>query len=461
MIRYVHSVMQGVIDLILETDMSKHFESIAKFKLRRQNGEFSIRQRREDRWHTVRMCVKAADISHSAKSWNLHCFWSLQCIEEFFDQGDEEKRLGLPISPLCDRQKAYEIPKSQVGFLQKFILSSLVCLSLFQELQVVEEMSLASSYEETSHAAQTSLSYQGTPLPPSFSPLPQSSTLPLTSSVFQPEGVSSSFHTGTPYSPSLHLSKKESNSIQFMERELSSLSESEYTLSSLPHGHTNESIAPNLLEANKKTESREHEDKATPRSSPSLNTSLPSIERELRERSLPISNHLPALKHPSPQHAPLVPSTSFGEEGGFETHGNKSDRRFVTFAGETAVCTGVCTSPLHQKEYGSDEHVLPSNMALRPSLFSRNLNLSDTCYSRADYQIGKWCVEQLEENKRLWEDYAEAFEDIAESENSSEFFIEVLRQLASNCNCPHQSNGETEVDEISNLSDLLFKLYQT
>ncbi|KAF8822398.1 3'5'-cyclic nucleotide phosphodiesterase domain-containing protein, partial [Cardiosporidium cionae] len=428
----------GVIDLILETDMSKHFESIAKFKLRRQNDGFSIRQRREDRWHTVRMCVKAADISHSAKSWDLHCFWSLQCVEEFFVQGDEEKRLGLPISPLCDRQKAYEIPKSQVGFLQ------LVCLSLFQELQVVEEMTSASSYEETSHVAHTSSSYPSTPLPPSFSLLPQSSsTLPLTP-VFHPGAAS--YFSYSPYSsPPPQRSNKETLHLLPM-RELAFLPESGYPLASLPHESiSEESVAPNLLVTAKKTEKGRWHEKATFRSPPSLNnnSSLPSLEGgELREGSPPAIARLPALKQLSPLQSPLVPSTSFG---------NKNDRRFVTFAGETAVCTGVCTSPVHLKEYRSEDYVLPSTMAQRP-LFSRNLNLSDTYCSKADYQIGKWCVEQLEENKRLWEDYAEAFEDIAESENSSEFFIEVLRQLASNCNCPHQPNGEHEADETSNLS---------
>ena len=40
--------------------------------------------------------------------------WVGNLEEEFFRQGDEEKRLRLPVSPLLDRDKA-GVTKSQVG----------------------------------------------------------------------------------------------------------------------------------------------------------------------------------------------------------------------------------------------------------------------------------------------------------------------------------------------------------
>uniref|UniRef100_A0A0G4HHK7 Phosphodiesterase n=1 Tax=Chromera velia CCMP2878 TaxID=1169474 RepID=A0A0G4HHK7_9ALVE len=121
-----------VIELILETDMSRHFESIAKFKVRRQTPEFSLEKRPEDRYHAAKMCIKAADIGHAAKGWTQHYAYSLAVTEEFFAQGDRERALGLPISPLCDRAKQAELPQSQAGFLQ------IVCLDLFKELASVE-----------------------------------------------------------------------------------------------------------------------------------------------------------------------------------------------------------------------------------------------------------------------------------------------------------------------------------
>eukprot|EP00913_Durusdinium_trenchii_P013778 g12937.t1 len=40
---------------------------------------------------------------------------------EFFAQGEEERELGLPISPLCDRNEV-DIAGSQVGFLHHLVL---------------------------------------------------------------------------------------------------------------------------------------------------------------------------------------------------------------------------------------------------------------------------------------------------------------------------------------------------
>ncbi|CEM12202.1 unnamed protein product [Vitrella brassicaformis CCMP3155] len=132
----------AVIDMILETDMNKHFESISKFKVRIQNDDFDIVTRSEDRFLTAKMCVKAADIGHSTKEWNLHYAWSQKVTEEFFEQGDEELARGLPVSPLCDRSKMDEVPKSQSGFLQY------VCLDIFQHLAYVEEKVKMSDYME-------------------------------------------------------------------------------------------------------------------------------------------------------------------------------------------------------------------------------------------------------------------------------------------------------------------------
>lgn len=58
--------------------------------------------------------LHCADISHPAKDWSLHHRWTNQLLEEFFKQGDREQELGLPISPLCDREKTL-VAESQIG----------------------------------------------------------------------------------------------------------------------------------------------------------------------------------------------------------------------------------------------------------------------------------------------------------------------------------------------------------
>ncbi len=64
----------------------------------------------------VKALVHAADICNSARPFRLAKIWSENLFSEFFNQGDQEKALGLEVSYLCDRTK-FNFAQSQVGFL--------------------------------------------------------------------------------------------------------------------------------------------------------------------------------------------------------------------------------------------------------------------------------------------------------------------------------------------------------
>eukprot|EP00966_Prymnesium_polylepis_P287695 6645308-Prymnesium_polylepis.1 len=66
--------------------------------------------------------IKFSDLGHSIKPWPLHEEWSLKVTKEFYTLGDYERSINLPISPLCDREKDTNLPKSQQGFLNFVIL---------------------------------------------------------------------------------------------------------------------------------------------------------------------------------------------------------------------------------------------------------------------------------------------------------------------------------------------------
>ncbi|RQX72415.1 3'5'-cyclic nucleotide phosphodiesterase domain-containing protein [Toxoplasma gondii CAST] len=127
---------QNIITLILATDIKQHFETISRFRLRRNSPEFNFLKKEEDDWLVRKMIFKIADISHATVAWDAHFFWSCKVNAEFYAQGDAEVRLGLPVSPLCDREKHFEMGKSQVAFL------NFVVEPLLRELEAIEALVL-------------------------------------------------------------------------------------------------------------------------------------------------------------------------------------------------------------------------------------------------------------------------------------------------------------------------------
>eukprot|EP00003_Mantamonas_plastica_P018806 TRINITY_DN3069_c0_g1_i1.p1 TRINITY_DN3069_c0_g1~~TRINITY_DN3069_c0_g1_i1.p1 ORF type:complete len:240 (+),score=89.08 TRINITY_DN3069_c0_g1_i1:284-1003(+) len=113
-------VRKTMIDFVLATDMAEHLEYVNKFG-NRLSGDFDPMNNRSDLMLLMKMCLKCADLSHSSKSRELHLNWTKRVTEEFFQQGDAEKRLGMPVSPMLDRTKP-GLAKSQVGFFDFAIL---------------------------------------------------------------------------------------------------------------------------------------------------------------------------------------------------------------------------------------------------------------------------------------------------------------------------------------------------
>eukprot|EP00916_Digyalum_oweni_P002480 GHVL01004571.1.p1 GENE.GHVL01004571.1~~GHVL01004571.1.p1 ORF type:complete len:764 (+),score=140.07 GHVL01004571.1:38-2329(+) len=118
---------QLVVSLILGTDMSLHFDFLKSIQTRFDGGSKFNLALAKDRQILLSLCMKAADLGHSGKPWAVHNRWSLLVIEEFHQQGDREMSLGLPISPLCNREDT-NTAASQVGFLK------VVCRPTFELL---------------------------------------------------------------------------------------------------------------------------------------------------------------------------------------------------------------------------------------------------------------------------------------------------------------------------------------
>lgn len=117
------SVRTRIIDCVLKTDMSKHFETVNVVQGllgSRKDGE---KFNEETSWQILQYVLHVADISNAAKSDPLFKMWTERCLNEFFDQGDIEADMGLPISPNCDR-KTTDASDCQVGFIHFILLPS-------------------------------------------------------------------------------------------------------------------------------------------------------------------------------------------------------------------------------------------------------------------------------------------------------------------------------------------------
>lgn len=109
--KYIRKVM---ISAVLSTDMTTHFslkddmEALTnrviadptKFPLNEQ-GKHDLSEK--DKLTFIKSVLHICDISNPSKPWLISKKWSDLVIEEFFAQGDIEKRQNLPISMNCDR----------------------------------------------------------------------------------------------------------------------------------------------------------------------------------------------------------------------------------------------------------------------------------------------------------------------------------------------------------------------
>uniref|UniRef100_A0A3Q4HJJ9 Calcium/calmodulin-dependent 3',5'-cyclic nucleotide phosphodiesterase 1C-like n=1 Tax=Neolamprologus brichardi TaxID=32507 RepID=A0A3Q4HJJ9_NEOBR len=134
-----------VVDMVLATDMSCHFQQIKAMKSFLQQSEAI------DKPKALSLLLHTADISHPAKCWDLHHRWTTSLLEEFFRQGDREAELGLPFSPLCDR-KSTMVAQSQIGFIDFIVEPTFTVLTEMIEnivTPLIEETSRSEFFNST------------------------------------------------------------------------------------------------------------------------------------------------------------------------------------------------------------------------------------------------------------------------------------------------------------------------
>ena len=118
-----------IIEGILATDMKKHQKVIGKIKNRAEvynikNGknfnkmfnETDANKLFDAQQEVLNMLIHSADISNPAKPSKISQQWTDKVYEEFFRQGDLEKKLEIPVSMMCDRFTT-NVNQAMIGFI--------------------------------------------------------------------------------------------------------------------------------------------------------------------------------------------------------------------------------------------------------------------------------------------------------------------------------------------------------
>ncbi len=99
-----------MISCVLSTDMFYHSNHTQFMK--DLIAKKDIKQ--EDNQQYMNLLIHAADISNPTKPFNIYLKWAKLVLEEFCQQGDKEKALGLVCT--CDRKKV-KLNTNQIGFI--------------------------------------------------------------------------------------------------------------------------------------------------------------------------------------------------------------------------------------------------------------------------------------------------------------------------------------------------------
>eukprot|EP00741_Cyanophora_paradoxa_P001843 tig00000507_g1786.t1 len=127
------ALRRAVVGAVLATDISHHFDNLGAFRARSVLPEFGASD--DDRQILLNMLLKCADLGNAARPLRTYMAWAGWVMDEFWEQGDEERRRGLPLSPWMDREKP-EVGKCQSGFID-FLVEPLysswaACFPAFQ-----------------------------------------------------------------------------------------------------------------------------------------------------------------------------------------------------------------------------------------------------------------------------------------------------------------------------------------
>jgi hypothetical protein len=125
------------VEVILHTDMMSHMAMVKELQTTFQmnseaftpndtaaefnkEAELEVLRTPATKKLALNNMLHSADVSNPCRTWEVSQAWAWCVLEEFFQQGDKEKELGIPVQFLNDRDKLNR-PNSQIGFIEFMI----------------------------------------------------------------------------------------------------------------------------------------------------------------------------------------------------------------------------------------------------------------------------------------------------------------------------------------------------
>jgi hypothetical protein len=106
---------ETMVSMVLATDLKVHFEHLGRLKTRVATDAYASVERK-DVLLLLGQALHAADISNPTKPKQIQLRWTERVMKEFWQQGDKERALGLPISAFMDRSQP-NVSACQIGFI--------------------------------------------------------------------------------------------------------------------------------------------------------------------------------------------------------------------------------------------------------------------------------------------------------------------------------------------------------
>ncbi|VDK88777.1 unnamed protein product, partial [Onchocerca ochengi] len=82
------TLRQATVEMVLATDMSRHFEYLTKFQQVVSNLKDNEENENNISLTICRMLIKCADIGNPTREWELCEKWAMRIVEEYFDQAN-------------------------------------------------------------------------------------------------------------------------------------------------------------------------------------------------------------------------------------------------------------------------------------------------------------------------------------------------------------------------------------